>query len=248
MLKKIPTLLIGIVIGALLFSASYVFASEPIKLIVDGVEIYSDVPAQIINGRTMVPARFLAEALGAKVYWDESRNAVIITSISSTAKGEKPTDLEIINRNDPGTGIDFSTLTPYYMGGDAPVYITTQEGATITMAGKSYTNGIKLGSAVYAWNPSGTNIYNWNLENNQYVTLSAVLGLDDDGNNDDQYVVFKGDGKVIQKFNLNAGGMPQNISIPISGVNQLTIEVRQRTFLTSEEQQRVNLANAMLLP
>ena len=41
-----------------------------------------DVPAQIINGRTMVPLRFIAEALGAEVDWepkDGKTEKVIIT-------------------------------------------------------------------------------------------------------------------------------------------------------------------------
>jgi len=39
-----------------------------------------DVPAKIINGRTMVPVRFLAETLGMEVRWDEASRTVIITS------------------------------------------------------------------------------------------------------------------------------------------------------------------------
>lgn len=39
-----------------------------------------DVPAQAIAGRTMVPVRFVAEALGAQVEWDGVRKAVLIQS------------------------------------------------------------------------------------------------------------------------------------------------------------------------
>jgi hypothetical protein len=73
----------GAIVGSLLFSGIS-YASSTIKLIVDGKEIKSDVPPQVINGRTMVPARFLAESLGAKVEWDSAKNAVIVTS-----KGEE---------------------------------------------------------------------------------------------------------------------------------------------------------------
>jgi hypothetical protein len=37
-----------------------------------------DVPAQIINNRTMVPVRFISESLGAKVYWAENSQTVTI--------------------------------------------------------------------------------------------------------------------------------------------------------------------------
>ena len=39
-----------------------------------------DVPAQIIEGRTMVSARFVAESLGCKVDWDGNTKTVIITA------------------------------------------------------------------------------------------------------------------------------------------------------------------------
>ena len=37
--------------------------------LVNGEEVKLDVPAKIINSRTMVPARFVSEALGCKVTW-----------------------------------------------------------------------------------------------------------------------------------------------------------------------------------
>jgi hypothetical protein len=68
----------GVLLGSLLFSGVS-YASSNIKLIVNDKEIHSDVPPQVISGRTMVPARFLAESLGAKVEWDSNRNAVVVT-------------------------------------------------------------------------------------------------------------------------------------------------------------------------
>ena len=41
-------------------------------------EILLDVPAQIINGRTLVPARAVAEAFECKVDWDGSTSTVFI--------------------------------------------------------------------------------------------------------------------------------------------------------------------------
>jgi len=75
--------LFGFVIGALVFgSIGAIAASSEMKLIVNGYEVKSDVPPQVISGRTVIPARPLAEALGAKVEWDEQNRAVVITTSS----------------------------------------------------------------------------------------------------------------------------------------------------------------------
>ena len=47
---------------------------------VDGVETILDVPATIINGRTMVPVRFISEMLGESVEWDGTTKTVKIDS------------------------------------------------------------------------------------------------------------------------------------------------------------------------
>ena len=56
---------------------------------INGQEIQCDVPPQNINGRVLVPARFVAESLGASVAWDAANNAVVITSAAPLAGEEK---------------------------------------------------------------------------------------------------------------------------------------------------------------
>ena len=69
----------GLVIGVLLTSAGIGLASQDvIRIFIDGQEIVPDVPPQIIDGRVMVPARFIAEPLGATVEWDDESRAVVI--------------------------------------------------------------------------------------------------------------------------------------------------------------------------
>lgn len=60
--------------------AAAAMADSPVKLVVDGKEISTDVPIQIVNGRTIVPVRAIAEAFGAAVEWDRDTNTVIITN------------------------------------------------------------------------------------------------------------------------------------------------------------------------
>lgn len=46
----------------------------------NGTNVTLDVAPQIIDGRTLVPARFVSEALGAKVNWDAANRRVDITT------------------------------------------------------------------------------------------------------------------------------------------------------------------------
>lgn len=49
------------------------------RMLAGGTEKMLDVPAQIMDGRTMVPARAIAEAFGCKVDWDGVNRTVLIT-------------------------------------------------------------------------------------------------------------------------------------------------------------------------
>lgn len=68
----------GLLVGFIIASSGFVFANNPIKMIVNGAEINTDVPPQTIDGRAMVPARALSEALGAEVTWDAENHTVLI--------------------------------------------------------------------------------------------------------------------------------------------------------------------------
>lgn len=68
----------GVVLGSVLFSGISFAAPKVVKMMVNGSEIHSEVPAQIIDGSTLVPARALSEALGARVIWDEVNQTVIV--------------------------------------------------------------------------------------------------------------------------------------------------------------------------
>lgn len=53
---------------------------------VNETEVALDVPARLISSRTMVPIRFVSEALSNNVDWDEATNTVIITTPSQKDK------------------------------------------------------------------------------------------------------------------------------------------------------------------
>ena len=86
------TLVIVLALVMILLAAYAVVASDPIKIVVNGKEIVSDVAPQIIEGRTMVPIRVVAEALDLDVKWDSTANTVFITSKTSPTQPTQPTE------------------------------------------------------------------------------------------------------------------------------------------------------------
>ncbi|MHB8064427.1 MAG: copper amine oxidase N-terminal domain-containing protein [Ruminiclostridium sp.] len=67
----------------------------------NGQEIIMDVPAQILNGRTMVPLGFVSEAMGATVKWDGSTRTVSISTKSNAIEEQKSPDS---SEHDPKSG------------------------------------------------------------------------------------------------------------------------------------------------
>lgn len=55
-----------------------VFILTENKVIVDEAEVTIDVPAEVMNNRTMVPLRFIAEQLGLNVEYDEEMQTIVI--------------------------------------------------------------------------------------------------------------------------------------------------------------------------
>ncbi|MBQ6558904.1 MAG: copper amine oxidase N-terminal domain-containing protein, partial [Clostridia bacterium] len=61
-----------------------------------GEEKALDVPAQLINDKTLVPIRAISESLGCYVGWDEDAKTVIIQShldVAETAEESQPEEL-----------------------------------------------------------------------------------------------------------------------------------------------------------
>ena len=74
-------------IDAILKSFRTAASADKLKIRLDGKEVVTDVSPFIdANGRTMVPVRFISEALAAKVDWDDNTRTVIVTKGSTVIK------------------------------------------------------------------------------------------------------------------------------------------------------------------
>lgn len=76
MVKKLGLVVGMFVLIAALSGLSY--AANSIQLSVNGKIVVPDVAPEIKDGRTMVPIRWVAEALGAEVTWDQAKQKVSI--------------------------------------------------------------------------------------------------------------------------------------------------------------------------
>lgn len=85
-----------------------------IKLVIGGLAykngqpVELDVPARIVNDRTLVPVRFVSEALGARVNWDGKTQMATITSTTSGTEDTQP-----IGQRRPPLKLDTTNLFDY---------------------------------------------------------------------------------------------------------------------------------------
>ena len=91
--------------------------NDEIKVVVNGNKVAFDVPPVIVDGRTLIPLRACAEALGAQVEWmGETQTAIIKndTSIISVSIGQNEYELNGEKKllDVPAQIIDGRTLVP----------------------------------------------------------------------------------------------------------------------------------------
>ena len=77
-------------------------------LLRNGEPVYLDVAAQIVNDRTMVPARAVAESFGAEVGWDEETRTVIITYFPQSNDYEPPEPIIEDEENEEWNGEEWT--------------------------------------------------------------------------------------------------------------------------------------------
>ncbi|MDD4615013.1 MAG: stalk domain-containing protein, partial [Caldisericia bacterium] len=86
-MKRIISFFLSLLLVGSLFST--VFAAETkvitmvvgeTEVLVNGESVFLDVPPTIVEGRTLVPLRFIAETFGAEVEWDAVARSITLTA------------------------------------------------------------------------------------------------------------------------------------------------------------------------
>lgn len=138
---------------------------------VSGVDITLDVPPQLIDGRTLVPARAVAESLQAKVDWDGATRTVIIT---------RAEDLPMITPIDLDKQTEFvcnvgATLT-YGFDDIWNRTVGTDYIPYITMVDSAYVGQVVLISPLYA---------NFAIDDNGYAKVTYTIKRKKPNGNDE---------------------------------------------------------------
>lgn len=119
---------------------------------VDGQPQYLDAPPMLVGGRTMVPLRFVSQALGAGVTWDATSSSVLIASGGAAIS---PPPVSYPPQPYPPSAPAPTTITPATISGTVVrVNATTYPGQLLvqTPAGEVYTYNIVSGTTIVRMN------------------------------------------------------------------------------------------------
>lgn len=110
--------LVGVVVGFML-SGSVAYAAAgyngfpTMRLFLDGKELISDVPAIVINNRTLVPVRVIAESLGAQVSVNQTGDAVLLTTGNAPVAQAAPAGFEFLSKPMPSRPLRGELIASY---------------------------------------------------------------------------------------------------------------------------------------
>ena len=220
-MQKLGYMAIGAVFTLVLAMALPVFAASTqrqltahfnnIRVVVDGVLITprdglgNVVEPFVVDGTTYLPVRAVAEALGRQVEWDGATQTVYI--------GVRPGAVQFLPDVAPAFQTSSQAVSIY------TEFSTLQSGGAerFSLGGVTFTEGIIMSGN--AWG-----VHNLN---GQFTSFSGVVSQRDGEANpfaETPSVRIFTDGRLALEVLIEAGMLPQEFTIDITGVNQLRIE------------------------
>ncbi len=235
---------------------------EYIGVKVNSHYLYSDSPATIVNGRTLVPMRAIFERLDCTIEWDGETSTV--TGIKSDLLGETTVKLTLddttayvngnpITLDSPATLINDRTMVPVRfiaeslgatVGWDAiskTVSISAPEALVAKDWSDEYENFIPVFSAVQSGDDGAGNIINYSLDGD-YESRWAVSG--NDGSAWGEYDLGKTyslDKMLLAYYNGSKRIYTFTIAVSEDGENYTTVLDKQTTSGKSERLEEYDL-------
>jgi len=205
-MKEVRAFVIGVVVTLLLTGSTLVIASPVVRELIFGVsvridgqllEFEYDMRPFIIEGRTFLPVRAIADAVGLEVDFDHATNTAILTTLVSTATRFAETFIS------GTTGSHRAQVT-----------------ASANILGITHANVVEYSVAAQP------EIYSQHYLAGNYNRIVGVFGrIDSGGTPRDVAVTIEGDGVVLYTFSLSQQGTTHTLDIDVSGVQLLTVGI-----------------------
>lgn len=211
--ERVKGFMSGFTIAILIFALSITALASPtsksieviynnIKLVIDGKPVVfgkdsagKQIEPFTYNGTTYLPVRAVGEAIGKKVDWDASTQTVFL--------GERPGEISYMTE----------TLEPY--NSERLTTYRLNDSNKLSMGGIEYKTGYVLGSYI-----EGNILFNLN---GMYNEISGYIGVYSGKNPKEDYFNIYLDGELYESIKLSYEDLPEQITIPVKGVNQLKI-------------------------
>lgn len=200
MKKKIVVLMglfIFLLCGVAVADVNGYFSGYPIANVkVNGKTVAGDTPAINFNGRTMVPIRFVSEAMGAKVAWDGSTETAIITLPMPAATSTNDIDMLKL----------YSYNSDYYnhLGILGDILAAQSRGLSIAYEDYNLTHSRDQYEKMVTEFNNAINDYNKTVSENAIsVSRSAQMGVDLSDTN----VILDKYGEAIDYYKLAFDGL-----------------------------------------
>lgn len=230
----------GFVLGILamfMLSGTVLMANQEVRQVVFGVgvsfngqRVNFDADSQpfVIEGRTFLPVRAIADIAGLGVDFDGATNTVILTGDGAAAPARATSPTPLTQSFFHSSQMAIQELGDFGAPGDGTAFVRTQN--SVNMDGQTFNNAIAFRSGS---NDPALGSYSSHRLDGRYTTFVGTVGrIDGSGNPTGALWRIWADGVVISQFDhsLSDGRNiivepPKTIELDVTGVNVLTIEV-----------------------
>jgi hypothetical protein len=231
-IRELKGFIVGVVITFML-SGTVLMANPVMQQLIFGVQVSldgrvvqfdADSQPFVIDGRTFLPVRAIADMVGLNVDFDGATNTVLLTT------GGGATVQQPVPTPQPAAA---TLLTDTFFDGDTERQNwndhvghlrRTAISPSVRMGGRDFANAVEMmppssrGEVVFASHNLGGN----------FSRLSGTMGRIDGTNpNRDMTVIISGDGRTLGTFTIGTYTQPIDFNIDVTGVTTLRIVASQ---------------------
>jgi hypothetical protein len=229
MKQRIQGIILGFLMAALFMGTVTVVAATRtiqatygVRVVVNGIptEFAHDMQPFVSEGRTFLPVRGIADAFGADVQWVAATQTVYLNTITpapTPAPIPQPTPTPMPT---PQPRVSLFDAAPTFEGSTWPNLSL----ATVNMQGNPFIDSLRT-----HMQPGSTSRNGWTHHNlnNQYSLITGTVGRIDGSSSNASNIIFIGDGRQLASFTVDGNTSPFPISVDVTGVNILRIEINQ---------------------